>query len=117
MIRASRKRSLEHIMMVFRSLIQILMQAAKMDLADTQELFQSHAARSPERDNEVPPARVVVDVAALTHRGKVRQNNDVTRSDSLSPGSCSFDPKTHLRCCEQDVHLGFQAKFLRVLHV
>ena len=46
------------------------------DLSDTQQLFKSHAARSPERDNAVPSAQVYVDVAALTHRGKVRQNNE-----------------------------------------
>ena len=46
------------------------------DLADTQELFKLDAAANPKRDKEVPSALVYVDVAALTHRGKVRQNNE-----------------------------------------
>src|SRR6476660_2581757 len=46
------------------------------NLEDTQKLFKSRAAGSLERDNEVPSALVYVDVAALTHPGKVRENNE-----------------------------------------
>jgi len=46
------------------------------DLADTQELFKPQAAKRPEQDNEVASAQVQVDVAALTHRGKVRPKNE-----------------------------------------
>lgn len=45
------------------------------DLADTQELFKPRAA-GPERDKAVPSALVHVDVAAVTHPGKVRPNNE-----------------------------------------
>jgi protein phosphatase len=46
------------------------------NLARTQKPFKHHAAGSPERKNEVASALISVDVAALTHRGKVRQNNE-----------------------------------------
>ena len=70
------------------------------DLADTQQLFKLHAAGSPERDKEVPSALVYVDVAALTHRGKVRQNNEdqflVGRTDrDLEVLLTSLDRRSH----------------------
>lgn len=68
------------------------------DLADTQELFKSHAARSPERDNDVPSALVYVDVAALTHRGKVRQNNE----DHFLVGRTERDLEVLLTSLDQD---------------
>jgi serine/threonine protein phosphatase PrpC len=45
-------------------------------LADTQQLTKPQSAGKPDRDNEVPSALVYVDVAALTHPGKVRENNE-----------------------------------------
>jgi PPM family protein phosphatase len=68
------------------------------DLSDTQELFKSHAARSPERDNEVPSAQVYVDVAALTHRGKVRQNNE----DQFLVGRTERDLEVLLTSLDRD---------------
>jgi PPM family protein phosphatase len=68
------------------------------DLADTQELFKSDAARSPERDNDVPSALVYVDVAALTHRGKVRQNNE----DQFLVGRTKRDLEVLLTSLDQD---------------
>ena len=68
------------------------------DLSDTQELLKSHAARSPERDNEVPSAQVYVDVAALTHRGKVRQNNE----DQFLVGRTERDLEVLLTSLDRD---------------
>ena len=68
------------------------------DLADTQELFKSHAARSPERDNDVPSTLVCVDVAALTHRGKVRPNNE----DQFLVGRTERDLEVLLTSLDQD---------------
>ena len=68
------------------------------DLADTQELFKLHAAGSPERDNEVPSALVYVDVAALTHRGKVRQNNE----DQFLVGRTERDLEVLLTSLDQE---------------
>jgi protein phosphatase len=83
----------------FRSLIKILIQAAKMDnLADTQELFKPRATGSPERDNEVPSALVSLDVAALTHPGKVRPNNE----DQFLVGRTERDLEVLLTSLDQD---------------
>jgi len=68
------------------------------DLSDTQELLKSHAARTPERDNEVPSAQVYVDVAALTHRGKVRQNNE----DQFLVGRTERDLEVLLTSLDRD---------------
>src|SRR6187549_132640 len=68
------------------------------DLADTQQLFKSHAARSPERDNDVPSVLVYVDVAALTHRGKVRQNNE----DQFLVGRTERDLEVLLTSLDQE---------------
>jgi protein phosphatase len=68
------------------------------DLADTQELFKLHAAANPERDKEVPSALVHVDVAALTHRGKVRQNNE----DQFLVGRTQRDLEVLLTSLDQD---------------
>jgi protein phosphatase len=68
------------------------------NLADTQELFKSRAAGSPERHNEVPSSLVHVDVAALTHRGKVRQNNE----DQFLVGRTERDLEVLLTSLNQD---------------
>ena len=68
------------------------------DLADTQDHFKSRAARSPERDNDVPSTLVCVDVAALTHRGKVRPNNE----DQFLVGRTERDLEVLLTSLDQD---------------
>jgi len=68
------------------------------DLADTQELFKLDAAANPKRDKEVPSALVYVDVAALTHRGKVRQNNE----DQFLVGRTERDLEVLLTSLDQD---------------
>jgi len=45
-------------------------------VADAQQLTKPQPARKNDGDNEVPSALVYVDVAALTHPGKVRENNE-----------------------------------------
>ena len=68
------------------------------DLADTQELFKLHAAGRSERDQQVPSALVYVDVAALTHRGKVRQNNE----DQFLVGRTERDLEVLLTSLDQE---------------
>src|SRR5688572_20237814 len=67
------------------------------DLADTQELFKPRAA-GPEQDKAVPSALVHVDVAALTHPGKVRPNNE----DQFLVGRTERDLEVLLTSLDQD---------------
>jgi len=68
------------------------------NLADTRELFKLHAAGSTEQSNEVPSALVYVDVAALTHRGKVRPNNE----DQFLVGRTERDLEVLLTSLDRD---------------
>jgi serine/threonine protein phosphatase PrpC len=67
-------------------------------VADAQQLTRPEPARKTDRDNEVPSALVYVDVAALTHPGKVRENNE----DQFLVGRTERDLEVLLTSLHQD---------------
>ena len=67
-------------------------------VANAQQLTRPQPARKADPDNEVPSALVDVDVAALTHPGKVRENNE----DQFLVGRFERDLEVLLSSLHQD---------------